>query len=106
MPFPKTPAFEDQIVLRNLGQRGFKSTAGHRRKNDIIKSSARHHGFDRSTARNAKETRECGRPHPLTPSPCPVGINAVGTSSPDLARTTVCTRFRQCFPTASRTDQP
>jgi hypothetical protein len=44
-------------VLGNLGQRSFKSVAGHGRKNDIIKSAPGRDAFDRAAASNAKETR-------------------------------------------------
>jgi hypothetical protein len=90
MPFPKTPAPEDQIVLCDLGQRSFKSAARRRRKNDIIKTSARRDGFDRAAASNAKKTREWNRRHSLHPTVL------VGQKSmrPDLAGTTLCNRFR------------
>jgi len=85
MPFPKPPALEDEIVLSNLGHRSLKSAAGHGRKNDILKSSARRDGLDRAAATNAKETRECARSHPLHPTVL-VGQNQCDrTSSPDLA---------------------
>ena len=65
MPFAKAPALEDEIVLRNLGQRSFKSTPRRRRENDIIKTAARRDAFDRAAASNAKEPRKCARAHPL-----------------------------------------
>lgn len=55
-------------MLCNLGQRNFKSAAGHGRQNDIIEGSARRDGFDRVAARSAKETREWNRRHPLHPT--------------------------------------
>jgi hypothetical protein len=68
MPFPKAPALKYQIVLCHLGQRNFKSAAGLGRQNDIIEGSARRDVFDRAAARNAKETREWDRRHPLHPT--------------------------------------
>ena len=84
MPFAKAPALEDEIVLRNLGQRGFKRTPRRRRKNDIIKTAARRDAFDRAAASNAKETRKCARAHPLH-HPVFIGQNQYDrTSSSDL----------------------
>src|ERR1700761_2002987 len=100
MAFAKAPALEDEIVLGNLGQRSFKSTPRRGRENDIIKSAARRDAFDRAAASNAKETRECARPHPLH-HPVLVGQNQCDRpSSPDLPGTPACRRFRPCFPTA------
>jgi hypothetical protein len=84
MPFPKTPALENQIVLCNLGQRTFKSAPGHGRKDDIIESSARRDRFDRAAARSAKETREWNRNHPLHPTML-VGWNSQPTLLPQIS---------------------
>ena len=81
MPFPKTPALKDQIVLCNLSQRNFKSAAGLGRQNDIIEGSARRDGFDRVAARMPKR-RENGIGATRYTLPClSVVINSAGISS-------------------------
>ncbi len=55
VPFPKTPASEDQIVLCDLGHRRFQSAAGRGRQDDVLEGAARREGFDRGAAGRAEE---------------------------------------------------
>ena len=62
---------EDEVVLRDLGQRGFQSTTRCGRKNNILEASSRDDGFNRSTAGRTKKAGKGERRHAPNPTLLP-----------------------------------
>ncbi len=68
MSLSQPPASENQIVLRDLGERTIEGYPGGRRQNHISKSSARRKGFHGAAAVNAKQTRQWIWCHAVNPT--------------------------------------